>query len=273
MQRGPEGTATAAPGAVARAERVAEGSLWRPGGRATGEKPREVSRGSWPRLRFAGAFAKMEPAVPRRRGGEGRGREGRRGERGEGCAGELVTVCSEECNCPCDRGRRGRGARPASSLPLRRRHGAGVWLGRRRVSTSRAWPAQLRAGRVFAFAAWTSFLGAPAWGLPPERSPLPLAPRPFQLPVSRSLRVRPGPGVGYQLRPGDIIPWRAAFPGGGAAASLGARARGGGRMTYETPSPHLGPAWAPKPARIRGRPGRPQLGKAELGCALSAARP
>lgn len=50
---------------------------------------------------------------------------------GEGCAGELVTVCSEECNCPCDRGRRGRGALPASSLPLRRRRGAGrLWLRR-----------------------------------------------------------------------------------------------------------------------------------------------
>ena len=95
--------------------RGVEGSPGRPGGRAARQQPGEVPRGGWPRRGFPGALAKMEPAVPRRRGGEERGEEG-----GEGCAGELVTVCSEECNCPCDRGRRGRGARPASSLPLRR---------------------------------------------------------------------------------------------------------------------------------------------------------
>lgn len=102
--------------------RVVEGSPPQPGGGGEGRSVREGSGGPQRQLASAaipGALTKMEPAVQWRRGGEGRR------ERREGCAGELVTVCSEECNCPCDRGRRGRGARPASFLLLRCRHRAG----------------------------------------------------------------------------------------------------------------------------------------------------
>lgn len=81
------------------------------------EKAQEVPRGSWPPPRFRARSLRWSQQFSG--GGEGRR------ERREGCAGELVTVCSEECNCPCDRGRRGRGARSASFLLLRCRHRAG----------------------------------------------------------------------------------------------------------------------------------------------------
>ena len=131
--------------------RGAEASPRRPGGRAVCEQPRDVPRGSWPQPHFPAALAKMEPAVRHRMGGETR-----LGEPGEGCAGELVTVCSEECNCPCDRGRRGRGARRASSLPLRRRREAGFWLGRLRAPPGLG---RLHAGRG---ACWPSSPGQPS---------------------------------------------------------------------------------------------------------------
>lgn len=113
------------------------------------------------------------------------GGAGRRGESREGCAGELVTVCSEECNCPCDRGRRGRGAGPASSLALCCGRGAGFgWEGAEHLQglTHRA-----RGEAVQTLA---------AWGLSLVRRRLPLALRPFQTPASLFLRVRPGWGLG-----------------------------------------------------------------------------
>lgn len=115
---------------------------------ATSPEAAGLSRASRPRsLRWSQQF--------------GTGGEGRRGEPGEGCAGELVTVCSEECNCPCDRGRRGRGARRASSLPLRRRREAGFWLGRLRAPPGLG---RLRAGRG---ACWPSSPGQPSSAFPP----------------------------------------------------------------------------------------------------------
>lgn len=180
------------------------GSPGRPGGRAAREKPREVPRGSWPRPAFPGALVKMEPAVPRRRGGEERGAEG-----GEGCAGELVTVCSEECNCPCDRGRRGRGARPASSLPLRR--GAELafgWEGARHLEgpadSARA-EAAPSPGRPDS-GPRRSRLGprpsAEANSFGPQALPGTSLPRPRGAP-------RPGPGA-VSCGPGDVVHWRAA---------------------------------------------------------------
>lgn len=67
--------------------------VWRacpgpPGGRVAREKPREVPRSSWPRPGFPGARPKMEPAVPRRRGGEERGEE--RGREMRGRAGNRL---------------------------------------------------------------------------------------------------------------------------------------------------------------------------------------
>lgn len=133
------------------------------------------------------ALAKMEPAVLG--GGEGRGGEQRRGERGERCAGELVTVCSEECNCPCDRGRRGRGARPASSLPLRRWRGAG--FGQEGAERPEGWLAERRARPARALAA-----GA----FPRSADRFLWRPGPFRRQPPLFLRVRPGRARGSQLR-------------------------------------------------------------------------
>lgn len=91
----------------------------RPGvgvGRTACEKCWEVPGGGGSRR---AALPGSQAALRRKKGGREEGG-------GEGCAGELVTVCSEECNCPCDRGRAaraGRGLLPPTSL--------GAGLGRR----------------------------------------------------------------------------------------------------------------------------------------------
>lgn len=85
-------------------------------------------------------------------------------------------------------------------------------LAGRPPSTSRAWPAPRGARPLLALAARTAGLGAPAWGLARARRPFPLAPRPFQAPASLRVVVRLGRrgAWGSQLRPGDVVPRRAA---------------------------------------------------------------
>lgn len=69
----------------------------------------------------------------------------------------------------------GEGGARARPPPSHSAAGAELVLAGKVRSTSRAWPAERRARRVQALA---------AWGLPPACRPFPLAPRPFQIPAS-----------------------------------------------------------------------------------------